>query len=158
MSPRRIAIAAALALAALAIFLAALWSPERQVRLHQEHLLGAVSKRNWQRVSPFIAEEYSDRWGHDKAIVLGAAREAFSQFFVLEITMRDPVVSARDGNGEVSARLIARGSGGPLAQLVIERLSELREPFTFRWRQRSWKPWDWALMSMDQPTLEVSEF
>lgn len=158
MSPRRIALAAALALVALALFLTALWSPERQVRLHQEHLLAAVSKKKWQRVAPFIAEDYSDRWGHDKAFVLGAAREAFSQFFVLEIAMQNTEMSVADGSGEVSARLIARGSGGPVAQLVIEKLQELREPFAFRWQKQSGKPWDWALVRVDQPTLEVPEF
>ena len=158
MFPRRIAVAAALAVVALALFLAALWSPERQVRLHQEHLLTAVSKKKWQSVAPFIAENYSDRWGHDKAFVLDAAREAFSQFFVLEIVMEKPVQSVVDGRGEVSARLIARGSGGPVAQLVIEKLQELRGPFTFRWQKQSGKPWDWAVVQMDQPALEVPEF
>ena len=157
MTPRSILISAALALAALAVFLVVLWSPERQVRLHQKHLLAAVSKKDWPRFASFIAEDYSDRWGHDKTFVRAAAREVFAQFFVLEITMQNPAVSAGGGNGEVSARLVAKGTGSPVAQMVIEKLQELREPFTFRWRQRSWKPRDWALARVDQPALEIPD-
>jgi hypothetical protein len=155
MPPRSIIPTVAVALVALAVFLIVLWSPERQARLHQEHLLGAVSDKNWARVASFIAEDYSDRWGHDKTFVLQATREVFAQFFALELSMQDPVLSVRDGAGEVSARLIAKGSGGPFAQMAIDRLQSLPEPFTFRWQKRSWKPWDWALVRVDHPTLEI---
>ena len=37
------------------------------------------------------------------------------------------LLNMRDGNGEVSARLIAKGSGGPFAQMAIDKLQELRE-------------------------------
>ena len=81
--------------------------------------------------------------------------KSFAQFFVLGITLENPEQSVSGKSGEVSARLLAKGSGGPLAQLVIERLQGLHEPFTFRWQRRSWKPWDWALVRVDQPTLEI---
>jgi len=155
MPPRSIISTAVLALIGLAIFLVVLWSPERQVRLHQEHLLAAVSDKNWARVASFIAEDYSDRWGHDKAFVLQAAREVFAQFFALELSMENPVLNVRDVSGEVSARLIAKGSGGPFAQMAIDRLQSLPEPFTFRWQKRGWKPWDWTLTRVNHPTLEV---
>jgi hypothetical protein len=145
----------AIAFVALAVFLVVLWSPERQTRLHQEHLLAALSDKNWTRVASFIAEDYSDRWGHDKTFVLQATREVFAQFLALELTMQDPVLSARAGTGEVSARLIAKGSGGPVAQMAIDHLQSLPEPFTFRWQKRSWKPWDWTLLRVDHPTLEI---
>jgi hypothetical protein len=155
MPPRSVVPTAIVLLLGLAVFLVVLWSPERQIRLHQEHLLAAVSDKNWARVASFIAEDYSDRWGHDKAFVTQASREVFAQFFALELTMSQPVLSRHDGNGEVSGRLIAKGSGGPFAQMAIDKLQELREPFTFRWQKRSWKPWDWTLMRVDHPTLEV---
>lgn len=155
MPPRSIIPTAALLLLGLAVFLFVLWSPERQVRLHQEHLLAAVSDKKWARVASFIAEDYSDRWGHDKAFVVRAAGEVFAQFFALELSMQDPVLSAHDGNGEVSARLIAKGSGSPFAQMAIDTLQGLPEPFTFRWQKRSWKPWDWSLTHIDHPTLEI---
>jgi len=155
MPPRSIVPTAIVLLLGLAIFLVVLWAPERQIRLHQEHLLSAISDKNWARVASFIAEDYSDRWGHDKAFVTQAAREVFAQFFALELTMSQPVLSRRDQNGEVSGRLIAKGSGGPFAQMAIDKLQELREPFTFRWQKRSWKPWDWTLTRVDHPTLEV---
>jgi hypothetical protein len=155
MSPRAIFSSAALALAGLAVFLIVLWAPGRQVRLHQEHLLAAVSDKNWARVASFIAEEYSDRWGHDKAFVGEAAREVFAQFLAVDVSMESPVLTVRARQGEVSARLVAKGSGSPLAQMVVERLQEMPEPFTFRWQKHSWKPWDWQLVRIDHPTLEI---
>jgi hypothetical protein len=155
MPPRSIVPTAIIALLGVALFLFILWSPERQVRLHQEHLLAAVSDKNWARVASFIAEDYSDRWGHDKAFVAAAAREVFAQFIALDLSMQNPMLNMRDGNGEVAARLIAKGSGGPFAQMAIDKLQELREPFTFHWQKRIWKPWDWKLTRLNHPTLEV---
>jgi len=157
MSPRRIAFAAALAFVVVAFFLGALWSPERQVRLHQEDLLGAVADRDWKALAPFIADDYSDRWAQDKANMLAAAQEAFGQFVFLKIRMTDPAVSAAGETGRLMTRLSVSGQGGPLAQVVVEAAGELREPFTFDWQQRSWKPWDWVLVRMEQRELRIPE-
>lgn len=100
-----------------------------------------------------MADDYSDRWGHDKSAVIAHSREVFSQFFAIELTAQDLAVAESDGIGTASARLQLRGSGGPLAQFAIERVSTLREPFTFTWRLRSGKPWDWVLTRVEQPEL-----
>lgn len=146
-----------LGLAALTILLVVLWSPERQVRLHQEHLIRAVAKKDWARLAPFIADDYSDRWGQDKANALLAARTAFEQFIFLKITMEDPAVNATGEAGRVVTRFSVTGNGGPLAQIILERADELREPFTFDWQQRSWKPWDWALVRVEQRELQIPD-
>ena len=157
MSRRQILLAASLALAALGLFLMALWSPARQVRLHQEGLLDAIADRDWKRLEPFIADDYSDRWGHDKANVLEAARLAFGQFIFLKIALDDPAVNVTGEAGRLVARLKISGKGGPLAEAVVEAAGNLREPFTFDWQQRSWKPWDWALVRMEQRELQIPE-
>jgi len=157
MSRRQILPASGIALAAVALFLVALWSPARQVRLHQEGLLDAISDRDWKRLGPFIADDYSDRWGHDKANVLEAAGIAFGQFVFLKVTLHDPAVSVTGEAGRVVSRVVVGGKGGPLAEAVVAVADGLREPFTFDWQQRSWKPWDWALVRMEQRELEIPE-
>jgi len=157
MTPRQIAFAAGIALAAMGLFLAALWSPERQVRLHQENLLEAVADRDWERLTRFMADDYSDRWGQDKANIIDAAREAFGQFVFLKISMEEPAVSAPNETGRVVTKLKVQGQGGPIAHAVVEEAAELRQPFTFDWQRQSWKPWNWALVRMDQRELEIPE-
>lgn len=157
MSRRQILQAAGVALAAVLFFLIALWSPARQVRLHQEGLLDAISDRDWKRLGPFIADDYSDRWGHDKGNVLETAGVAFGQFVFLKITLEDPAVNVTGEAGRVISRLNVGGKGGPLAEAVIAAAGDLREPFTFDWQQRSWKPWDWTLVRMEQRELRIPD-
>ena len=142
---------------ALALFSAWLWRPERQVRLHTSHLLAAVEGRRWARVENFIADSYSDRWGHDKEFVLQGSKEVFGQFIFLTIQSETLSSSISGSLGTTSRRLKISGSGSPIAQMAMERVNQLREPFVFTWQQRSWKPWDWRLIRFDQPELDISE-
>ena len=150
-------LAAGLVVVASAIFLALLWQPARQVRLHQEHLLRAVGKRNWQAVARFIAAEYHDRWGHDKENVLAQSAQVFGQFVFCKIESEERALVLENGRAMVGAKLAISGSGSPIAGFVMERVSSLTEPFTFKWVKKSWKPWDWELTEVDQPQLEIPE-
>ena len=150
-------LAAGLVAVASAIFLALLWQPARQVRLHQEHLLRAVGKRNWQAVGRFIAAEYHDRWGHDKENVLAQSAQVFGQFLWCDIQTEERMLAISDGSAALSARLTLAGTGGPLAEYARQRVNVLDAPFTFQWMRRSWKPWDWVLVEVDQPQLEIGE-
>lgn len=151
------AVYAVVLLGIVAIYTAALWQPARQVQLHQANLLRAVEKRNWERFASFMADDYSDRWGHDKEFVVRESREVFRQFLFLTVRQEVRATTILDQKGTVVARIELTGSGGPLANVVRERVNALSEPFTFRWRQRSWKPWDWQLVQVDQPELNLSE-
>jgi hypothetical protein len=146
-----------LAVAALscAIFLLLLWQPVRQVRLHQRHLLRAVEKRDWTKAGRFIDAQYHDRWEHDKENVLPEAAQVFNQFFVCNLQAEERTVNVADGAGVIATRLTLGGSGSAIAEYAKERVNSLREPFTFKWIHRSWKPWDWALIEVDQPQLEM---
>ena len=146
-----------LAALALAIFLALLWQPARQVRLHQRHLLKAVEKRNWTNVGKFIGAEYRDRWEHDKENVIGQSRQVFGQFLFCNIAAEEHSLILADDAATIGVRLAITGSGGPIAEMVKQRVNALTEPFTFKWTRRSWKPWDWELLSVDQPQLDISE-
>jgi hypothetical protein len=67
-------------------------------------------------------------------------------------------VEEANGLGTARARITLKGRGGPFADMAMGRLDELKQPFSFTWRQRSWKPWDWKLVRIDQPELEVPEY
>ena len=150
-------LAAGIVVVAIAIFLALLWQPARQVRLHQEHLLRAVGKRNWQAVGRFIAAEYHDRWGHDKENVIAQSAQVFGQFLWCDIQAEEPALAISDGTASLGARITLGGTGGPIGEYAKQRVNTLTEPFTFQWSRRSWKPWDWELMEVDQPQLEIGE-
>lgn len=135
-----------------------LWQPSRQLRRHTEKLLAAVEDQNWRKMADIMANDYSDRWGHDKATVGEHTRQVFAQFFVLTVQGTDLEVEEADAVGTVRVQIAIKGRGGPLADIVIARVAELKEPFAFTWRQGSWKPWDWKLIRVDQPELEITEY
>jgi hypothetical protein len=157
MDRKTLRLALSLAAPALAIYLALLWQPARQVRLHQEHFLQAVAKRKWADVGQFIGADYHDRWGHDKENVLAQAAQVFGQFVFCDFQSEERSLTLADGTGTVIARLTLGGTGGPVAEYAKQRVSTLTEPFTFKWVRRSWKPWDWELTEIDQPQLQISE-
>lgn len=134
------------------LWLAWLWQPERQVRLHTAHLLGGIEHRSWDRVSHFLADDYSDRWGHDKAFVATALRQVFGNFLFLRIEHEVRAIAMPEGR--VVARVKMTGQGGPVAQFVVTKVNGLAEPFTFTWRKRSSWPWAWQLTAVDHPSLE----
>lgn len=141
----------------LVIFLVSLWRPEKQVQRHQRQLLSALEDRDWDDVNELLAENYSDRWGHDKAFVQSRAAQVFRQFFAVQITGEITALDLSGDTGEVRTSLRVQGRGGPLAEYAIMRANALTSPWTFRWRKQSWKPWDWVLEYVDQPELEITE-
>lgn len=128
------------------------------MRLHQAHLLQAVEERDWDRFGRFFAAHYSDAWGHDKGFVLRESREVFRQFLLLTVQHEVQTLQVGEGRGAVSARITLEGSGSPIAQIAKRTVNGLREPFTFRWEQQSWKPWDWRLVAVAHPDLDLPEF
>lgn len=146
-----------LAAVAIVIFLALLWQPARQVRLHQEHFLKAVAKRDWQSVGQFISAEYHDRWGHDKENVLVQSAQVFGQFLFCNIQSEERSLLLENGNATLSAKITMGGTGGPIADFATQRVNALTEPFVFKWVRKSWKPWDLELTEVDQPQLEIRE-
>ena len=103
----------------------------------------------------FLADTYADRWGHDKAFVLGASREVFGQFMVLTVESRIDECAVQGGRATVRGPVKISGTGGPLAQFAIGKVNALREPFVFAWERTGSKPWQWQLTRFDQAELEL---
>jgi hypothetical protein len=150
---RKILCALGLVIIVAGLLLAWHWSPARQVALHQQHLLQAVENRNWSKVSGFLAEDYRDRWRQDKSLALANLRQALADFLALGVQEKGRTLEWRNNDAVVRAHLQLVGSGGPIAQFVLQKLDEFHEPFVFTWQHRSWHPWDWALIAVDQPEL-----
>lgn len=134
-----------------------LWQPERQIELHQAHLLTALGDRHWKKVDRFIAPTFTDRVGHDKAWVLRESREVLRQFIALDIKAIDPEIeplAATPEIGVVRSRLQIIGTGSPIANYAKETVNSSTHPFLFTWKRQSWKPWDWQLTTLDQPILD----
>lgn len=146
---------AAIILLAAALLLAWHWHAGRQVHLHQQHFLETVGDRNWKKAADFLAADYRDRWGQSRAEVLQRLPQAFQDFLACGVESESESLEWKGGDGIVRARIRIVGSGGPIARFVMEEVGKLEQPFALTWRKQSWKPWDWALVSVDQPQIEI---
>jgi len=142
-------------LALWALWLFWLWQPERQVRLHTTHFLKNVERRNWTAARAMMADDFTDRWGHDKNSALEDARQVFSQFLFLTIENRHvyAVVYGQEGATDTTVKI--SGNGGPIPQLVMEKVNTLQKPFSFAWRRAGGGPWNWQLIHIDQAELNL---
>jgi hypothetical protein len=152
---RKYAPAAALVLVLWALWLFWLWQPERQVRLHTTHFLKKVERRNWAAARDFLADDFTDRWGHDKNSALEDAQQVFAQFLFLTIENRTDNCDIRGTAATTRTRVKISGNGGAVAQMVMERVNGLSQPFLFTWRKVGSAPWSWQLTHIDQPELNI---
>jgi hypothetical protein len=157
--PRVLNVVMVTALALLvSLWLRSRWQPARQARVHTEKLLSAVESKDWSELSRLMANDYTDTWGNEKADVLERVREVFAQFFAPELKAGPMTVETMDGRVVVRAPVSLRGRGGPMAEVAVQRVGALREPFVFTWRKESWRPWDWVLTRVEQPELKVESW
>jgi hypothetical protein len=139
------------------IYLFRLWRPERQVELHSTHLLAQIEKKNWKSAGEFIANDYQDRWGDDRALLLERLREVFRAMPNARIEETNPIVRADDGRGFWVGTIRIKGTG-EFADLIEARVNSLDAPFEFKWQRGATWPWDWKLVSIRNPALEISGY
>jgi hypothetical protein len=141
----------------IGLWLAQLWQPEKQVRLHSEHFIRQIEKRNWSAAGGFIAADYRDDWGRDQRATLGQLKVALRFFTSLSIDATNPQVSVDSPAGWWSAKVRLQGSGTETAPEIISRVNDLPEPFVLHWSRESWRPWDWKLVRVSNPALKISD-
>jgi hypothetical protein len=144
-----------LAAVILGIYLFTLWQPARQVELHSENLLAQIEAKDWKDVGEFIADNYQDRWGQDRSVVLQRLRQALGVVRNPKITATAAQPRAAGRQGSWTAKITVKGEG-EFAAIIEERVNSLSEPFELEWRRGSGKPWDWKLVSVKNPALEIS--
>ena len=146
----------AIAALVLGLWLAWLWTPERQVRLHSEHFVATIEKRDWSGAADFISQSYSDDWGHDRSRLLERTRGVLQLVQNLRLTVQEPVTLTGSQEGTWRARISIRAEGEFGPQLE-ERVNSAGEPFLLTWRLESRKPWDWKLVRVSNPSLEIPQ-
>ena len=141
----------------LGIYLFTLWQPARQVELHSENLLAEIEAKDWKDVGKFIADDYQDRWGQDRSVVLQQLRQVLGIVRNPQITATaaQPRIAGRQGFW--TAKITVKGEG-EFAVLIEERVNSLSEPFELEWQRKSGKPWDWKLVGVKQPELDISRY
>ncbi|HEX8679637.1 MAG TPA: hypothetical protein VF683_06745 [Chthoniobacterales bacterium] len=150
--------AGAAAAVALAVYLLWLWQPERQVRLHSEHLLAAVEEKDWADLAAFVDESYQDQWGNDRALLLTRLRQILSYAPGLKIhTVGSGVSRLGQDDADWNARVPIEAEENELTALMKTRVNALDTPFVFQWRHRSGKPWDWKLVRVSNDALELPD-
>jgi hypothetical protein len=149
---------AGLILAAIwGIYLARLWQGERQVELHGVHLLAQIEKKNWRAVGEFIGSDYQDRWGNDRALMLERLREVFRALPNARIEFSGVTIRMENGRAYWSAKIHLKGAG-EFGDAVERRVNSLETPFEFEWRRGATWPWDWKLVAVRNPALEIPDY
>jgi hypothetical protein len=140
-----------------AIYLMRLWQGERQVELHSVHLLAQIEKKNWKAVGEFIGNDYQDRWGNDRALLLERLREVFRALPNTRIEFSGATRRTQEGRGYWSAKINVKGSG-EFADFIQGRVNSLESPFEFEWQRGATWPWDWKLIAVRNPAFEIPDY
>jgi len=139
------------------IYLARLWQGQRQVELHSVHLLAAIEKHDWKAAGEFVGGDYRDQWGNDRALLLERLREVFRALPNARIESKDVSVQTSNGRGSWTARITVK-STGEFADFIQNRVNSLESPFEFEWKRGATWPWDWKLVAVRNPALEIPEY
>jgi len=143
------------AVAALVLWSVIEFSPGRQLERVFSRLVSAAENRDWKRVKSFMAEDYHDQWGLDRERAVSMAAEAFRQFVVLEIAVESQAISRDGKDAAIEAKLHLQGRATAIGEMVVQRVNSLENDFQFAWQQKSWKPWDWKLVSVSQNEIDI---
>jgi hypothetical protein len=139
------------------IYLVRLWQPQRQVELHSTHLLSRVENRKWKAVGEMVGPAYQDRWGNDRALLLERLPQVFGIMPNARIEWSDANFRTGDGRAYWTAKIAIKDTG-EFADYVAGRVNTLDAPFEFEWVPGATWPWDWKLVSVRNPALEIPEF
>jgi hypothetical protein len=140
-----------------AIYLFRLWQPQRQIELHNTHLLEQIEKHNWKAVGQFVGDTYQDRWGNDRTLLLQRLPQVFRALGNTQIEARNIAIRREEGRGYWTAKITVTGTG-EFADFIQTRVNSLETPFEFEWQRGVTWPWDWKLISLRNPALEISDY
>jgi len=139
----------------LGLYLVWLWRPERQVKRHTENLFRAIEHRNWEAAADFIAADYQDKWGDDRAHVLERLSEGFRYVRGLRIIASNPSVQVESLRAVWRGKIMLYTSDDDVMEVLDQRLNSLASPFELEWHHLSGKPWDWRLVRVSNPDFEI---
>jgi hypothetical protein len=62
-----------------------------------------------------------------------------------------------DGRGYWTSKITIQGTG-EFADFIQSRVNSLEAPFEFEWQRGATWPWDWKLIAVRNPDLEISDY
>lgn len=130
-----------------------LLSPTRQLRAAQRQLVEAIAAKDAAACAKLIHPDYTDPWGFSSSDWPGLLKDLRTLSPLLEINLVDPVIDA--AGGVVDTSLQVKSSGGPASGIIAARAVELKETTRFIWKREGWQPWNWRLVSIQNPALEI---
>jgi hypothetical protein len=139
------------------VYLFRLWQPQRQIELHNRHLLEQIEQHDWKAMAEFIGEGYQDRWGNDRKLLLERLPQVFTALGKTRIESNAVAVRHEEGRGFWTAKITVSGTG-ELADYVQTRVNSLESPCEFEWQRGATWPWDWKLVAVRNPALEISNY
>jgi len=128
---------------------------DRQLENRFRELVKVVEDRNWEKLRGFLADDYVDAWGNDRERTIELAGQGFQYFLVLGVEPEEPEFLIAGREATVRTGFEISGTGRGPAKIILSRAAGLKEPFEIGWRRESWKPWDWKVVSMSQPELNL---
>jgi hypothetical protein len=105
----------------------------------------AIEERDWDEVREFLAENYTDAYGHTRESAIQDGKKYLSGFYTLTLMTEQPTVRAAKGQGMVSMKIGLSGNGIGYSQLVLGHVNQLTEPWTFHWSNPGRWPWNWQV-------------
>jgi len=140
-----------------AIYLFRLWQPQHQIELHNTHLLEQIEKHDWKAVRQFVGDTYQDQWGNDRTLLLQRLPQVFRALGTTQIESRNIAIRRAGDRGYWTAKITVKGTG-EFADIIQTRVNSLETPFEFEWHCGATWPWDWKLISVRNPALEISDY
>lgn len=125
------------------------------VRQHTDNLLYAIERNDWNGLAAFVSSDYQDQWGNDRALLLERTPEVFRYLRGIRMIPGVVIVQINGRKGTWQAKITIEGDNSEVAALVKERVNALTTPFTLEWQRVSSKPWDWKLVKVSNPGLEI---
>jgi hypothetical protein len=139
----------------IAFYCVWLWQQERQIVRHTENLFRRIEQKNWSGFADLVAVDYADQWGNDRALLLERMRLVLGYSRQVHLHVSDSNCKIDNGVGIWRGRITIEGDDSDLVAAAKVQVNSLTTPFELRWRKVSDKPWDWKLVRVSNPDLEI---
>jgi len=128
-------------------------SPERGVERAWSGVLEAIEDNDSAALGKYLGADYRDAFGQDRAGALELAANLRRHFVTCSLRReRAELVMDPSGRSALTRAVIRLGGqGSPVATAAAEASAASDTATVFRWRRNSSKPWDWRLVSVENP-------
>jgi hypothetical protein len=131
-----------------------------QLEHRQAELLKAIEQRTPKAYADLISSDYKDEWKFTNEKIRRSMDDVSAQFLTLKIEAKSAEWERSDQQGIPEASYVTEFalSGKPITpigELILSQGDQLKVPFTFVWRREGWGAWNWKLVAVKQPDLDI---